>query len=112
MPAAKPSPGTLRSHESLDLGELLGSEWEDFRVSVQGLHHPYWRRPFTRAELVAMFYRSQQVAILEHELKRARAEAEKAAAAQEAAEARAAYYRQQLRLESQMGMMLASISSP
>lgn len=101
----------LKNHESLDLADLLGPEWEGFRLTHQGLHHPYWRRPFTRAELVAMFYRVQQVACLEHELKRARAEAEKATAAQEAAETRADYYRRHLTLESRAGAMLARLFS-
>ncbi|HJV24554.1 MAG TPA: hypothetical protein VJ673_02660 [Aromatoleum sp.] len=111
MPAAKPRPGSLSSHESLDLGELLGSEWEGFRLSVDGLHHPYWRRPFECGELKAMFWRSQQVTALELDLTRAKQDAERATAAQDAAEERAAWYRQQLRLESRMGMMLASFST-
>lgn len=111
MPAAKPRPGTLAAHESLDLGELLGSEWEGFRLTAAGLHHPYWRRPFDHGDFKSMFYRSQQVTILEHELQRARADLDRAESAQEAADARANFYRQQLRLESRMGMMLAAFST-
>lgn len=111
MPAAKPRPGTLAAHESLDLGELLGSEWDGFRLTAAGLHHPYWRRPFDAGDFKAMFYRSQQVAILERDARQARADLERAETALEAADVRADYYRQQLRLESRMGMMLAAFST-
>lgn len=110
MPAAKPRPGTLAAHESLDLGALLGSEWDGFSLSADGLHHPYWRRPFSCGDLKAMFYRSQSVTIHERDAARARAEAEQARAAQDAAEQRAAFYRAQLVLESRMGMMLAALT--
>ncbi|MBD5803870.1 hypothetical protein AZOA_33110 [Azoarcus sp. Aa7] len=111
MPASSPRSGRLPAHEALDLGELLGSEWDGFSLSRDGLQHPYWRRPFSCGELKAMFYRSQQVAILEREVSRARTEQERASAAQDAAEARADWYRHQLTLESRLGLMLARVSA-
>ena len=111
MPAARPTPGTLPAHSTLDLGELIGSEWDGFHLSAAGLHHPAWRRPFECGDLKAMFWRSQQVALLERDLAQARRDLERAQAAQEAAEARADYYRRQLRLESRMGMMLSAFST-
>lgn len=111
MPAAKPRPGTLPRHAIIDLAEQLGSEWDGFSLSVDGLQHPYWRRPFTCGDLKAMFYRSQQVTALELELQRARQAAERASAAQDAAEARAEWYRHQLTLESRYGLMLARVSA-
>lgn len=86
-------------------------EWEGFIFHEGTLHHPYWRRGFTAGELRAMFYRTQQVTILEHEISRLRLDLARAQEAQEAAEHRAHYYRQQLRLESRLGMMLASFST-
>ena len=101
----------MRNHESIDLAETLGPEWDGFRLSSDGLHHPYWRRPFSAGDFKAMFYRSQQVSILERDLSRVRAELERATAAQDAAEGRAAWYRQQLRLEARLGMMLHAFST-
>lgn len=111
MPAAKPRPGSLRQHETLDLGELLGSSWDGFRLSSSGLHHPLWRAPFERGELMAMFWRCQQVRILERELRLLRADIERARAAEDAAEQRAAWYRRQLILESRIGAMLARFTA-
>lgn len=111
MPTNNNRAGTLRAHESIDLGELLGSEWDGFGLSRDGLQHPYWRRPFSCADLKAMFYRSQQVAILERDIARAHADLDRATAAQDAAADRADYYRRQLRLESRLGMMLAAFST-
>lgn len=100
----------LASHVALDLGELLGPEWDGFSLSADGLQHPYWRRSFTAGDFKAMFYDVQRVRILERDAARARSEAEQARAAQEAAEARAAFYRSQLVLESRMGMMLSALT--
>lgn len=111
MPAASPRPGSLPRHAIIDLAEQLGSEWEGFSLSVDGLQHPYWRRPFSCGDLKAMFYRSQQVAILERELSQAKQAAERASAAQDAAEARADWYRHQLTLESRCGLMLARLTA-
>lgn len=99
----------LRSRR-FDLGEHF-PEWEGFFFDNGHLHHPYWRRPFDAGDLKAMFYRCQQVTILEHELRRARAELERAQAAQEAAEARAEWYRHQLVLESRLGAMLGRLAA-
>lgn len=101
----------MRNHEVLDLGAILGPEWDGFSLSADGLQHPYWRRAFTAGDFKAMFYRSQQVGILERELSRARADLDQARAAQDAAECRADFYRRQLRLESRFGMMLSSFTA-
>lgn len=111
MPAPSPRKGSLAAHEALSLGELLGSEWDGFSLAADGLQHPYWRRPFSCGDLKAMFYRSQQVAILERELARAKAEAEQRAAEAEAARERADWYRHQLTLESRFGLMLARMTA-
>lgn len=101
---------TKRPPRRYDLGEHH-PEWEGFIFDDGQLHHPYWRRPFTAGDLRAMFYTSQQVRILEHELTQARRDLETAQAAQDAAEHRAQFYRQQLQLESRMGMMLTAFST-
>lgn len=93
------------------LGEHF-PEWDGFIFTATGeLQHPYWRRAFSAGDLKAMFYHAQQVTILEHENARLRAEIERAQAEQDAAQARAAWYRSQLVLESTHGAMLARITS-
>lgn len=111
MPAAKPIPGTLRQGQVLDLAELLGSEWNGFSLASDGLQHPAWRRPFTCGELKAMFWRSQQVSILEHQIEQLRTEIERAQAAEDAAEVRTDWYRRQLNLESRFGLMLVRMTA-
>lgn len=101
----------MRNHEVVDLAATLGPEWEGFSLSADGLQHPYWRRAFTAGDFRAMFYDVQRVRILELELSRARAALDTAHAAQDAAEARADFYRRQLRLESRFGMMLSSFTT-
>lgn len=101
----------MRNHEVLDLGAILGPEWDGFSLSADGLQHPYWRRAFTAGDFKAMFYQVQQVTILERELSRARADIEQARAAQDAAEECAAWYRRQLILESRTGAMLARLTA-
>lgn len=100
----------MRNGQSLDLGELLGSDWHDFALSTDGLKHPAWKNPFSCADLKAMFWRCQQVTILEHELEQLRQDAEKADAAKELAEQRAEWYRQQLILESKIGFMYLGLA--
>ncbi|MFT3758290.1 hypothetical protein [Thauera sp.] len=111
MPAAKPRPGSLRQGQVLDLAELLGSEWEGFSLAADGLQHPAWRRPFSCGELKAMFWRCQQVDILEHNLSRIELDAERATADKDAAEERADWYRRQLILESRFGAMLDRLTA-
>lgn len=111
MPAAKPRPGSLRQGQVIDLAELLGSDWDGFSLAIDGLQHPAWRRPFSCGELKAMFWRRQQVSILEHQIQQLRAEIERAQAAEDAAEARADWYRRQLNLESRFGLMLVRMTA-
>lgn len=112
MPAAKPRPGTLPPGASLDLGDLLGSAWSDFRIDRDGLHNPMWRRPFAPGELKAQFWQLQQLAHFQHLADQAKRDADRAEARAEAAEKRAHYYRSQLSLEARSGAMLARIFDP
>lgn len=115
MPAAKPTPGSFRACDILQLGELLGSTWDGYCLigtsSGQGeLVHPYWRRPFTAGDLNAMFYQTQRVGVVEYELSQLKKEVERATEAQFDAERQANWYRRQLVLESRMGAFLLSLS--
>lgn len=120
MPAAKPTPGTLV--HTLELGELLGSTWEGFRlvggrndsiVPFQGeFGHESWRRPFAAGELRRLFWTSQFWEQSKYEVAQLRRDMAHLAGEIESAEARAEFYRRQLRLESRAGLMLAHILTP
>lgn len=104
----------MRNSDYLELGELLGSTWDGYRLAGGGhkqgeLIHPYWRRPFTAGELNAMFYRTQQVTILEREIELLKIDRETAVEAQFAAEKQAYWFKRQLVLESRMGAMLLQL---
>ena len=114
MPAAKPRPGTLGTGETLDLEALLGSSWQGFylvgRSGEQGqLQHALWRRPFDAGELVALFWKSQQVEALEFEVRQLRQDLQRANERAERAEAAASFYRHELRAASKLGLMFSAI---
>ena len=82
------------------------------RFGADGLLYiPEWRRGFTADELRATFWRVQQVATLERELRTKTRECEQLTAELERAERRTAFYRNNLVLESRLGMCLARIAS-
>lgn len=111
MPAPAPRAGSLAPHESLDLGPLLGSAADGFSIGPAGLQIPGWRGPIPIRELRAMFWTSQQVRILARDLDRTRAELAAALADLESAQARARWYRSQLRLEARAGLMLSALQA-
>jgi hypothetical protein len=115
MPAAKPTPGTL--HEEIDLEPLMGSTWAGFML-LPGNHtnqyqgkflHAYWRRPFDIGELCSMFYTSNEVHTLRHEVKQLRKEIEAAQAAADLTEEKMQFYRQELRAVSRLGLMFCAL---
>ena len=69
-----------------------------------------WRRGFTVHELRALFFDCQRIRTLEHELRAAVTDLEAARRSELQSEARAAWYRRQLVLESKLGAMLARVS--
>lgn len=116
MPAAKPRPGSLKNNERLDLCELLGSTWEGYylvgQTDSQGLfQHSHWRRPFEAYELNGLFYRIQQVRILEFEVARLKKELAAAQDAAEKAEHAAEFYRFELRCASKLGLMFSKFET-
>lgn len=111
MPAAHPRAGSLAPHEVLDLAELFGSDLDGFRLSAAGLQIPGWRGPIPIPELRALFWTSQQVRILARDLDRTRADLAAALAELDTAQARARWYRSQLRLESRAGLMLSALQA-
>lgn len=117
MPAAKPSPGSLRAHESVELGTVLGSTWDGFRLiggigNDQGSFlHDAWRRPFSAGDLRALFYRSQQVYQLQSEVDRLRAELDRSAAELERLESANSFYRRELKAASKLGLMFSRFTA-
>src|SRR5689334_9954502 len=112
MPAAKPRPGSHPPYVPLELEELIGSEWSGFSFLERRLHMDGYRgRPFTAGDLRAQFYDLQELRILRHEIQRLTREIERLSEALDTAEARAAFYRRQLILESTAGAMLARVMS-
>jgi hypothetical protein len=89
-------------------------EWEAYgaRFGRDGLLYlAEWRRGFTVHELRALFFDCQRVRTLERELRQAVTELEAARLSESQNEARAAWYRRQLVLESRFGAMLARIAA-
>lgn len=105
MPRAKPTPGRLRSNESIDLAELLGSDWQGFDLlgspDGQGrLLHSHWRKPFDAGELCRLFWCTQTVTRLENENVQLRTELLLAQKAANLAGQRAESYRRRLGAET------------
>lgn len=101
----------IRFHHRLHLAELLGPEWDGFVIHGNTMEFPGLKRPVSAGELRALWLQIQQVAGGNATISRLTRENERLTAELDEAERRAAYYRQQLRLESKMGMMLSHISS-
>jgi hypothetical protein len=68
-----------------------------------------WRRGFTVHELRALFFDCQQVRTLKAELRQAVTDLERVSIERSQIEARAAWYRRQLILESRLGAMLGAL---
>jgi hypothetical protein len=82
------------------------------RFGADGLLYlPEWRRGFSVHELRALFFECQSVRTLRVEVKNLKSSTEQLTAQLDAAEARAAFYRQNLVLESRLGMCLIRIAS-
>ncbi|KAF7597664.1 MAG: hypothetical protein CGU29_17310 [Candidatus Dactylopiibacterium carminicum] len=84
---------------------------DDYPQAIYLFQHPSWRRAFNVKDLQQMFYDIQRLAQVQHERDRAKRELEAATEALHAAEARAEYYRQQLRAESRLGLMLTRLAA-
>lgn len=93
------------------LADLMGPAWSEIELTPGGLVVPGWRKPFEPEELRSMFFRCQQVAILEAENARLRRERAEAWALAEAEKEKAAYYRRLVVEESRLGLALLRITS-
>jgi hypothetical protein len=93
------------------LAPVLGQEWNDIRLTPHGIHLPGWRRPFSSQELHSLFVMLSGKRIVENQLQLTKKWLQETQAAAEEWERRALFYRQQLILESKMGLMLARVAS-
>jgi hypothetical protein len=99
--------------ELLCTGQLalgMGKQWNDILLTPGGLQLPGWRRPFTPTELHSLFVLLNGRRIIESQLNIAKKDLAKALQDAEEWEEKARFYRNQLVLESKMGLMLARVS--
>lgn len=87
-----------------DVEALLGRAWRFGRDGL--LYHPCWRRGFTSGELAGLFWRCQQVAGLESQIKLLREDVERLTVEREEIERRAEFYRRQVVAEATLGLAL------
>lgn len=94
-----------------ELSALAGPEWDGWRLGADRLlYAPEWRRGFTAPELRALFWRCQQVAALEADLRMMRAAVDAAEMRAEHAERLAWYLRRQLVLEARLGALVERLA--
>lgn len=111
-PARKTIPGTHDPRIPLDLGELINSDWDGHIIDGGRLFVPGYRGAgYTPGDLRAQFWFVQEINMARHDRDLLKAEVSTLHEQLERANERAEYYRQQLRLESRMGMMLSAFST-
>lgn len=94
----------------IDLAETFGPEWAEVFFGADGLLYlPGWRRGFTASELRQQFFLTQERFYWMREAQRLKQELERLEQTLDEVENRAAFYRRQLRLESNLGMMLCRL---
>lgn len=93
------------------LTTMAGNGWQDFSFGRDGLFYlPGWRRGFAPDEIRAQFFQVQMVSHYKQQDAAMRRELESSIQDAQEAERLAGWYRQQLVLESRMGMALARIA--
>ncbi len=88
---------------------VLGKAWEGCILRDGLLYLPEWRRGFDPGELRAMFWRIQQVAALESEIRQLKKTLDRRDTEIDELEKKADFYRRQVTLESRFGMLLSQI---
>lgn len=109
-----PPPAAIRLARLAYYGDLaeLWPDWAGFQIGRDGLMYlPGFKYGFRPVELGQWYRLIHERHSLEHRLRIAERDLAAAQAAQEAAEARAEWYRQQLRLEARHGLMLARVAA-
>lgn len=96
----------LRLYIEGDASALLGKDWDGHIFRNNLLFIPEWRRGLTPGEIRALFWQVQQIWSLKREIDLLKQEMEKLSEENSILEARAAFYKRQLVLESRFGMIL------
>lgn len=99
------------TNKNIELSELLGPEWADIWLNGKYLFLPGWRTGLTPLELRQQFLLTQERFHWKREAEQLRRELERLQEALDQAEKSAWWYRRQLRLESQLGMMLGRVAA-
>lgn len=89
-----------------DASALLGKDWDGHVFRNNLLFIPGWRRSLTPGEIRALFWQVQQIWSLKREIDLLKQEIDKLSEENDVPEARAAFYKRQLVLESRFGMIL------
>lgn len=93
------------------LALMVGDGWQDFSFGKDGLFYlPGWRRGFEPSEIRSQFFQVQMVSHYKRQDAALRRELESSIQDTQEAERLAGWYRQQLVLESRMGLALARIA--
>lgn len=100
----------IQFHHRFDLAELLGPDWDGFAIHGTTLEFPGLKRTVPASELRSLWFQIQQVPALNAMVCRLNIEIERLSAALDESEKRSSFYRHQLRLESNMGMMLSRVA--
>ncbi|BBO20870.1 MAG: hypothetical protein HKUEN07_03800 [Rhodocyclaceae bacterium] len=96
----------------IDLEKTIGPEWAEVFFGADGLLYlPGWRRGFTAAELRQQFFLVQERFYWMRRAEQLQRDLNRLQENLETLEHRSRYYRQQLQLESRLGMMLHRIQS-
>jgi hypothetical protein len=101
----------IRYRQQFHLAELLGPDWEGFAVHGKALEFPGLNRALPVGELRSLWFHIQQVGFWKHQAERTARELAQREADIEALQARVDFYRQQVRLEAGMGLMLARMAA-
>lgn len=96
----------LRLYIEGEASALLGKDWDDHVFRDGLLYIPEWRRGLAPGEIRSLFWQIQQIWSLKREIDLLKQELEKRNEENDILEAKAAFYKRQLVLESRFGMIL------
>ena len=96
----------LRLYIEGDASALLGKDWNGHVFRNNMLFIPEWRRGLTPGEIRALFWQVQLISSLKREIELLKEELERRNNEYDSLEVKADFYRRQLVLESQFGMIL------
>jgi Phage protein len=96
----------LKLYINGDASGLLGKDWEGYYFKDELFYVPEWRRGFTPHEIRALFWKCQQIRSLNNEINLLKQELERRNEEYNLLEIKSDFYKRQVILESQFGMIL------